>query len=58
MFALVVDAKNDSLTNWYEGVGFGRFVDKARTLLIMNQTTQAYLDRLEGFAAELVRLGP
>ena len=41
--ALLVDAKNDALVNWYAAAGFQSFPDTPPTLYIMNQTMAAYL---------------
>ena len=40
---MIVDAKNEILTAWYQTLGFERFVDRARTLFVTNATMAAYL---------------
>jgi len=42
-FAMIVDAKNEILTAWYQTLGFERFVDRARTLFVTNATMAEYL---------------
>ncbi len=41
--ALIVDAKNDRLVAWYQGLGFAILPDTPHTLFISNAKMQAYL---------------
>ncbi len=45
-FAMIVDAKNDMLVEWYSSLGFQPLIDLARTLFITNATMAVYLQRL------------
>ncbi len=46
-FAMIVDAKNDTLVEWYSRLAFRPLLDSPRTLFITNATMAAYLQRLQ-----------
>jgi len=47
--ALVVDAKNERLGEWYTGAGFQAFPDTPLRLFIVNLAMAAYLETMAGF---------
>jgi hypothetical protein len=47
--ALVVDAKNDRLAQWYAAAGFQAFPDAPLRLFIVNLTMAAYLEQMAEF---------
>jgi GNAT superfamily N-acetyltransferase len=50
-FAMLVDAKNERLAAWCEGLGFQRLLDRPLALFITNATMAAYLERLKNLGA-------